>query len=105
MPDGYWTRAPISRLPTSTCESDRRSKIRRKEFAMTEVELFRAEKDKFFGKDPHSPLTADEKRHFRGLKYFPENPALRLAVTVEEYAQKEDVSMQTSTGALRTYNR
>ena len=72
---------------------------------MTELESFRAEKDKFFGKDPHSPLTADEKRHFRGLKYFPENPALRLAVTVEEYAQKEVVSMQTSTGALRTYNR
>ena len=72
---------------------------------MTEVELFRAEKDKFFGKDPHSPLTPDQKRHFRGLQYFPENPALRLAVTVEEYAQKEVVSMQTSTGALRTYNR
>ena len=72
---------------------------------MTELESFRAEKDKFFGKDPHSPLTADEKRHFRGLNYFPENPALRLAVTVEEYARKEVVSMQTSTGALQTYNR
>lgn len=72
---------------------------------MTEVESFRAEKDKFFGKDPHSPLTPDQKRHFRGLNYFPENPALRLAVTVEEYARKEIVNMQTSTGALQTYKR
>ena len=38
----------------------------------SELERFRAEKDGVFARDPHSPLTADQRRNFRGLAYFDE---------------------------------
>lgn len=72
---------------------------------MTELESFRAEKDKFFAAHPQSPLTAEQKRRFKGLNYFPENPALRLEVTVEVFSQKDTIQMQTTTGGVQTYTR
>lgn len=72
---------------------------------MTDLERFRADKDKFFASHPQSPLTPEEKRNFHGLNYFPENPALRLEVTVEQFPRKEQVTMQTSTGDTQTYTR
>jgi uncharacterized protein (DUF1684 family) len=45
---------------------------------MTDLEAFRVEKDSFFGSHPQSPLTREQKKGFQGLKYFPENEALRL---------------------------
>ena len=38
---------------------------------MSELEAFRNEKDDFFGHDPQSPLTAAQKRDFKGLHYLP----------------------------------
>lgn len=72
---------------------------------MTDLERFRAAKDEFFSLHPQSPLTHEEKRNFHGLNYFPDNPALRLEVTVEQFPQKEQVTMQTSTGDTQTYTR
>jgi uncharacterized protein (DUF1684 family) len=72
---------------------------------MSELESFRADKDRFFATDPQSPLAPDQERDFDGLKYFPENPALRLVVTVEEFPKKENVQMQTTTGDIQTYTR
>src|SRR5690348_3376918 len=40
----------------------------------SELKRFRAEKDRVFARDPHSPLTADQRRDFHGLEYFDENP-------------------------------
>lgn len=37
---------------------------------MSELERARAEKDEFFGNDPDSPLTDEQRRVFRGLSYF-----------------------------------
>src|SRR5512141_43813 len=72
---------------------------------MSELESFRAEKDEFFGHDPQSPLTQQQKREFHGLKYFPENPALRLEVKADELPAKERIEMQTSTGDVQIYFR
>ncbi len=72
---------------------------------MTELETFRAEKDKFFASHPQSPLTREQRPHFHGLNYFPENPALRLEVAVEEFPQKDQIQMQTTTGGVQTYLR
>ncbi len=72
---------------------------------MTPLERMRAEKDGFFAADEHSPLTDEQKQDFHGLYYFPENPALRLEVTVEEFPAKEPIKMQTSTGSEQTYVR
>lgn len=72
---------------------------------MTELESFRAEKDRFFAAHPQSPLTPEQKQHFRGLRYFPENPALRLNVAVDELPQKTVIQMPTTTGGVQTYSR
>jgi len=72
---------------------------------MTELEHFRAQKDAFFKTHPQSPLTAEQRATFAGLRYFPENPELRLVLLLEEFADKDSVVMQTSTGDERSYTR
>ena len=72
---------------------------------MTELEVFRAEKDAFFGNHPQSPLTREQKNDFHGLNYFPENDALRLEVKVDEFPIKEQFEMQTSTGDVQVYEK
>jgi uncharacterized protein (DUF1684 family) len=72
---------------------------------MTELEAMRAEKDEFFGRDPQSPLTREQRQDFHGLNYFEENDALRLEVKVEEFTDKQEVTMQTSTGSVQMYAR
>lgn len=70
---------------------------------MNALEEFRAEKDRLFATDVQSPLTPEQRRSFHGLNYFPEDPSLRLEVAVEEFPQKEKITMQTSTGDVQTY--
>ncbi|HUH96640.1 MAG TPA: DUF1684 domain-containing protein [Anaerolineales bacterium] len=72
---------------------------------MNELESFRREKDDFFGHDHQSPLTREQKRRFKGLDYFPENPGLRLEIRAEEFPDKERIEMQTSTGDVQPYLR
>jgi uncharacterized protein (DUF1684 family) len=72
---------------------------------MTDLHDFRAEKDVFFGRHPQSPLTRAQKHAFKGLAYFPENPALRLEVAVEQFDPQDTIQMQTSTGDVQTYQR
>jgi hypothetical protein len=70
---------------------------------MTALDQFRAQKDDLFLHDWQSPLEADQRKDFTGLKYYPENPALRLTVSIEPYADQETVTMITSTGSAREY--
>ena len=72
---------------------------------MSQLSEFRREKDRFFATDSQSPLTPEQKRHFHGLSYFPENPDLHLEVAVEEFPKKDTIQMQTSTGGVQTYTR
>ena len=72
---------------------------------MNNLITFRAEKDDFFASHPQSPLLLSQKRGFKGLDYFPENPALRLEVTIEEFPSHEKIEMQTSTGDIQVYER
>jgi uncharacterized protein (DUF1684 family) len=72
---------------------------------MDNLEDFRKLKDDFFAHDPQSPLTAGQKRTFKGLNYFDANPDLRLEVQVEEFSDKITVQMQTSTDDVQEYQR
>ncbi len=71
----------------------------------TELEEFREGKDDFFKTSRQSPLTREQKKKFKGLSYFPENSALRLEVSVEEFPEKQEIEMQTSTGDVQKYLR
>lgn len=70
-----------------------------------ELNLFRAEKDRFFRSHPQSPLTAEQKRAFEGLNYFPYNQQLQMVVEVEEFPDHPELKIQTSTGDLQVFKR
>ena len=72
---------------------------------MTDLEQFRKLKDEFFKNDSQSPLTTDQKRGFTHLAYFPENPDLALELDLEEFSQKDEIQMQTSTGDVQSHLR
>jgi uncharacterized protein (DUF1684 family) len=72
---------------------------------MDNVQTLRAEKDHFFARSPHSPLTPAQQRSFHGLHYFPKKPALRFAAAVEVFPAQERIEMQTTTGERQIYIR
>ncbi|NIM93591.1 MAG: DUF1684 domain-containing protein [Anaerolineales bacterium] len=72
---------------------------------MSQLDQFRKMKDEFFRTDHHSPLTADQKRSFSGLNYFPENSDLDLHVEIQKFSEPETIQMQTTTGNVQTYLR
>lgn len=72
---------------------------------MSDIETFRKDKDEFFATDLQSPLTSRQKKEFQGLKYFPENPDLRLVLPIEVFPKKEEIRMQTTTGEEQEYFR
>jgi uncharacterized protein len=72
---------------------------------MDALERFRREKDDFFRSHPDSPLTADQRRSFAGLRYFPPNPAFDLTLDLEPNEPVTEVEIQTTTGEVRIYER
>jgi uncharacterized protein (DUF1684 family) len=70
---------------------------------MSALTQFRQHKDHFFKTDAHSPLSVEQKRDFKGLTYYPENPDLRFEVKLEPFGNQERVRMQTSTGDVQDY--
>ena len=71
----------------------------------TGLESFRQSKDRFFTRDTHSPLTEEQKRCFTGLKYFPWNPEMRFELSIQTLPVREQISIQTTSGVVRYYNR
>ncbi len=70
-----------------------------------ELKRFRAEKDKVFARDPHSPLTPEQRRTFKGLAYFDENPQLVVHASIDRDVDPEEVRMGTSSGEEQVYHR
>lgn len=66
---------------------------------------FRRAKDEFFANDDNSPLTPEQREHFHGLSYFPENSELRLEIPVQPFQEQEKLQLPTSTGDVKTYTR
>jgi len=71
----------------------------------SELGQFRTEKDRVFGRDPHSPLTADQRRDFQGLAYFDENPQLVIHAGIDREVDPEEVRMGTSSGEEQVFRR
>ncbi len=67
---------------------------------MSEIGDFRKSKDQYFGDDPDSPLTPEQRKGFKGLKYFAEKADLQFVLAVEEYPDdsKNLIQMATSSG-------
>lgn len=63
----------------------------------------RAAKDALFRDDPHSPLSHEQRHHFQGLRYYPENPDLRFLGMLERYPDPPRVTLTTSTGQAQEF--
>jgi len=72
---------------------------------MSKLTEFRKGKDEFFKHGADSPLSKEQKRNFKGLHYYPENPKLRFDVTLNRFEHPEEVHMQTSTGQVQHYHK
>jgi uncharacterized protein (DUF1684 family) len=73
--------------------------------AISELEQFRADKDDFFAHDHRAPLTSDQQRKFKGLAYFPTNPALIVKVRIDRHVEPGVVRMETTKGQEQVYRR
>jgi uncharacterized protein (DUF1684 family) len=71
--------------------------------ASVSLEEQRQGKDEFFARHPQSPLTAEQRRGFKGLRYYDENAALRLRLPLQRAESVEHIIMDTSTGDQRSY--
>jgi uncharacterized protein (DUF1684 family) len=71
----------------------------------SELKSFRAEKDQVFARDPHSPLTAEQRRAFHGLNYFDENSQLVIHASVDSDVEPGEVRMSTTGGEEQVYHR
>jgi uncharacterized protein (DUF1684 family) len=65
----------------------------------------RAKKDKHFRRDEDSPLPAAERRAFRGLHYYPANPAYKVPATFVRDSSQAPFKMKTSTSRLPEYRK
>ncbi len=72
---------------------------------MSDLAEFRRLKDAFFADDPASPLLEEQQVNFKGLNYFPENPALRLTLALEAYPAGDRFKIETTDGDTQTYTR
>lgn len=69
------------------------------------VAQFRARKDRLWKEDKNSPLLPEQKEHFTGLNYFPENPALSLLLPLDDNPSHEEVRVKTTGGDEQIYHR
>lgn len=74
-------------------------------FDASALENEREQKDHFFQNHPQSPLTPDQRAKFESLDYFAPNADLYLLLAPEEFSDKQEVQIQTSTGDVQHYQR
>lgn len=72
---------------------------------VADLEQRREEKDEYFRSHPHSPIPPDDREDFDGLRYYPIDEDYRFELPLEEYDEKERLTVGTSTGGEREYLR
>ena len=70
-----------------------------------EIEDHRGRKDEFFAEHRGSPIPPGERDDFDGLPYYPPDPDYRVEATVERYEDPGELTIDTTTGESRTYER
>ena len=68
------------------------------------LERFRTNRDSYFREHQNSPLVSEQKECFTALDYYPEDPALRFEVTLEEATlDLAPIEVGTGTDEAKTY--
>jgi uncharacterized protein (DUF1684 family) len=66
------------------------------------VQRERESKDEYFRTDPDSPLSAQDRAQFHGLKYFSIDPAMKFSARLVRYSSPKEVRLATNTGEIRS---
>jgi hypothetical protein len=68
-----------------------------------ELQTHRQHKDEYFAEDPHSPIPDEDRDAFDGLDYFDPDPDYRYEVELDEYDDRETITIATTTEGEREY--
>ena len=71
--------------------------------AENEITAIRGEKDAYFRDDPDSPIPADMRADFKGLKYYSPDPIYRVKSRLDRYDKPEPIMVTTSKRTTRAY--
>ena len=68
---------------------------------------YRERRDEFFRSHENSPLTEEQREHFSGLRYFPENPDLSYTLEIDDSGPGvgESITVGTLSGEAKEYIR
>ncbi len=69
------------------------------------VETGRRQKDTFFASHPQSPLPGEKRHSFRGLDYWPPDPAYRFELDLHEHDEKQVIQVADTKGQNRSLLR
>ena len=74
---------------------------------VSRLAAYRERRDHYFGHDPDSPLEADQRGSFGGLRYFPERPDLALELALDETGEGvgERIDLLTGDGRAKPFVR
>jgi uncharacterized protein (DUF1684 family) len=67
----------------------------------TDLGTFRRRRDDLFATHPQSPIPPPERASFTGLRYFPENPDVRVTVPMSEAPGEIEIDTGGDDGVLR----
>jgi len=70
-----------------------------------DIATLRREKDDYFRRGDDSPLTHEQRSSFRGLRYFPEDPAYRFEVGLEKDGAEGEDEVEMSDGSSSRLRR
>ncbi len=68
-----------------------------------EIMKQRADKDKFFGESPNSPLLPVQRMNFKGLRYFEPDINYKIEARLTPLQSQQSFKIQTSSGRERLY--
>ena len=69
------------------------------------LERERAKKDEYFGEHPQSPLPRAERDSFAGLSYYDPDERYRFRLPLDEFDDRETLTVETTTDGEREYRR
>ena len=72
---------------------------------MRALAQYRHQKDDSFRDGEQSPIPAEERATFKGLRYYPALFAMRVVAQIERLPNPEHIQMATSDGASRLFER
>jgi len=71
-----------------------------------DIETMRRMKDEFFGSGhPQSPIPPKDLPRFKGLAYYPPNPAYRFELKLHEHKEKKKLKILDTKGIIREFIR